>query len=248
MEIKNLNNPFPDAPVYYREVTDSTMDDSKKTAETGIRHGTVFTADFQKQGRGRIKGRVWQSGKGENLMFTLVLRRDELIQELHHLPLIAGAALLIAVEKITGELFNLKWPNDLLFRGKKCAGILCEADSRYFYCGMGINCNQRNFPGEIKDKSTSLGNIIEADINRDAVLLEVLSSFSSLLKSGDLWRSLVGDKLFHSGLKIEVRSGQAGSEKSVIGINRGLGEDGQLLIEDESGSIHEIYAGEIEIP
>ncbi|MBB6482497.1 biotin--[acetyl-CoA-carboxylase] ligase [Spirochaeta isovalerica] len=247
MEIKNLQNPFPDAPVYYRDVTDSTMEDSKKSATAGILHGTVFSTEFQEKGRGRIRGRRWHSGKGQNLMFTLVLRRDHLTHELHHLPLIAGAALLDAATRFTGEAFSLKWPNDLIFGGRKCAGILCEADSTYFYCGMGINCNQENFPPEIEYKTTSLREITRRNIDRDDFLVEILGSFKNLLDSGDLWISLVEKFLYLSGETIEVRDGWAGSEDIVRGINRGIGNDGQLLIEEESGIIREIYAGEIEI-
>jgi BirA family biotin operon repressor/biotin-[acetyl-CoA-carboxylase] ligase len=150
----DINNPFSDAPVYYREVTGSTMEDSKKDASRGIVHGTVYSASFQENGRGRIKGRDWISKKGLNLMFTLVLRRSDLKQELNFMPLIAGVSLVSAVCLYTGEDFHLKWPNDLLYNGKKTAGILCEADSEYFYCGMGINCNQIDFNDFIKEHAT----------------------------------------------------------------------------------------------
>jgi len=247
MNFQNLPNPFSNGQVYYRDVTGSTMDDSKKKALDGILHGSIFIAEFQEKGRGRVKGRSWQSGKGESLMFTLVLRRDRLTQELHHMPLLAGAALINASSRYCGEDFSLKWPNDLLFMGKKCAGILCEADGEYFYCGVGINCNQTGFPPEIRDKATSLKIIQGREVDRLSFLWTILDSFKSLLEAGSSWRSVIDSHLYLDGQYMEVLSGQAGSGKIIRGINLGIGEDGQLLIKDERGIVNEIYAGEIEI-
>ena len=97
------------------------MDDSKNASSGEILHGTVFRAGYQEKGRGRIRGREWKSSSGQNLMFTLVLKRSELTYELNHMPLIAGIALTTAVRKYLELDFKLKWPNDLLYSGKKCA-------------------------------------------------------------------------------------------------------------------------------
>lgn len=242
-----MKNPFSDAPVYYRDVTDSTMDDSKKEASGGILHGTVYRAGFQRKGRGRVSGRSWNSSEGENLLFTLVLHRDRLKQELNHMPLLAGAALLRAAGKSTGKDFNLKWPNDLLYKGRKCAGILCEADNRYFYCGIGVNCNQKIFPPELEVKSSSLSLIAERNIDLDSLLESLLSEFQVLLEGGDLWREEVEKSLYLKNRTIVVKEGRTDSDLTVEGINRGIGEDGQLLIECSDGTVREIYAGEIEI-
>jgi len=223
------------------------MEDSKKKAREGILHGSLFIAEFQEKGRGRITGRTWQSGKGENVMFTLVLRKERIAQELHHMPLLAGAALVKAASLYCGDSFSLKWPNDLLYEGKKCAGILCEADGEYFYCGIGVNCNQTEFPPEIREKATSIKIILGKEVNRMSLLRTILDSIKSLLESGNLWRSIVDRHLYLSGQYMEVLSGQAGSGKIIKGTNLGIGEDGQLLIKDEKGIIREIYAGEIEI-
>lgn len=244
---QNLDNPFSDAPVYYREVTGSTMEDSKKEASRGILHGTVYRAEFQEKGRGRIRGRRWLSDQGLNLMFTLVLRRDSLEQELTHLPLIAGAALTEAVRKLTGDDFLLKWPNDLLYDDRKCAGILCEADADYFYCGMGINCNQSDFPHDIAQKGISLKLISGKEIDRDDLLVRILGNFKKLLETGEEWRGLIDKFLYKAGQHIEVRSGRAGSSSIVRGIILGIGESGQLLVRQRNGEIEEIFAGEIEI-
>ncbi|MBI9100663.1 MAG: biotin--[acetyl-CoA-carboxylase] ligase, partial [Spirochaetaceae bacterium] len=196
MEKMNINNPFYEAPVYYRDVTGSTMEDSKKDASRGIFHGTVYRTSYQESGRGRIRGRNWLSTKAQNLMFTLVLKRSKLDFELNYLPLIAGAALTSAVRDYCGKIFYLKWPNDLIYNGKKCAGILCEADSEYFYCGIGVNCNQIEFPTEISHKTISLKSIVNSDIDLDNLNTLILRKFKYFLEKGDEWRNSVESFLY----------------------------------------------------
>jgi BirA family transcriptional regulator, biotin operon repressor / biotin---[acetyl-CoA-carboxylase] ligase len=242
-----IDNPFSDAPVYYRDVTDSTMDDSKNDASEGILHGTVYRAGFQKKGRGRIRGRRWFSTKGLNLTFTLVLKRQELKHELNLMPLIAGMAVTASVCELTGKKFQLKWPNDLLYKGMKCAGILCEADSNYFYCGIGVNCNQTDFAEGIRQNTVSLCEITRSEIDLNKLQTLILKQFRYFLETGDLWRSQLDNFLYKKNDIIEVQQGQADSEDIISGKNIGIGADGQLLIEQSDGKIVEIYAGEIEM-
>lgn len=243
----NIQNPFSDAPVYYRDVTGSTMDDCKKDSSNEILHGTVYQAGFQTSGRGRISGRNWSSEAGLNLTFSLVLNRSELEHELNHMPLIAGIALTRAVCEYTGRDFKLKWPNDLIFENLKTAGILCEADSKYFYCGMGINCNQMFFSGELNKKATSLKKITGIDIDHSRLLRLILKYFKQYLKSEQLWRAHLEESLYKKGEFVEVQQGRADSATAVIGKILGIGNDGQLLLKQLNGSVSEIYAGEIEL-
>jgi len=223
------------------------MEDSKKKSSSEILHGTVFQAGYQENGRGRIKGREWQSSKDMNLTFTVVFKRTELNHDLNLMPLIAGISLTSAVRKITGRKYQLKWPNDLLHKGCKCAGILCEADSEYFYCGMGVNCNQLEFPDSIKQKTVSLKQICHRDIDIGKLLLAVLEQFKFYLGSGDLWRSHLESLLYKKGETVEILEGRADSAEMVKGRIRGIGDDGQLVIDQMDGVVKEIYAGEIEL-
>ena len=243
----DIFNPFSDAPVYYREVTGSTMEDSKKDASGGIVHGTVYMTSFQEKGRGRFKGREWQSHKGQNLMFTLVLSRADLKHDLNFLPLLIGVSLVSSVSEITKRQFQLKWPNDLLYKGKKTAGILCEADSDYLYCGMGINCNQLDFANIGNSNATSLKIITNSKMDLNKILVSVLDRVNFFLNAGDAWRSYLETVLYKKGEIIEVLEGQAGSQLKIKGRNLGIGADGQLIIEQLNGTVKEIYAGEIEI-
>jgi BirA family biotin operon repressor/biotin-[acetyl-CoA-carboxylase] ligase len=243
----NVQNPFSKAPVYYRDVTDSTMDDSKKDSSGEILHGTVYQAGFQKKGRGRIKSRDWHGDAGLNLAFTLLLKRSELKHELNHMPLIAGIALTSAVCEYSGLNFKLKWPNDLIFEGRKVGGILCEADSENFYCGIGVNCNQTSFSGDLEKKAASLITITGETVELSEILELFLKKISFYLDSGDSWREHLLKKLYKKGQIVEVLEGQADQSVLIKGEIWGIGKDGQLILRQQDGNISEIYAGEIEL-
>lgn len=247
MKKLDIQNPFSDGPVYYRDVTGSTMDDCKKDSSGKFLHGTVYLAGFQSNGRGRIQGRDWLADARLNLTFTLLLKRSELKHELNHMPLLAGIALVSAVSDYTGLDFSLKWPNDLLYRGRKTAGILCEADNENFYCGMGINCNQILFPGDLKEKATSLKNISGNNIDLRELTGHILQKLQYYINSGSLWRKHLENKLYRKGEVIDVLQGQAGDSVLIRGENLGIGADGQLIIRQLNGILSEIYAGEIEL-
>jgi BirA family biotin operon repressor/biotin-[acetyl-CoA-carboxylase] ligase len=92
------------------------------------------TAGRQTAGRGRL-GRTWQSPDG-NFYGTLVISAMGLPV---HYSFIAGLAVCHAVRAATGNVASLKWPNDVLLDGKKCAGILIEAEGDHLLIGIGVN-------------------------------------------------------------------------------------------------------------
>ncbi|MCP4163244.1 MAG: bifunctional biotin--[acetyl-CoA-carboxylase] synthetase/biotin operon repressor, partial [Deltaproteobacteria bacterium] len=139
----------------------------------------------------------------------------------------------------------LKWPNDLLFNGKKTAGILCEADDAYFYGGIGVNCNQVQFPEGLQ-AATSLLQISGAEIDLSALLIRILERLKYYSVKANPWRENFDKILYKKGEMIEIREGQAVEGTLIRGKNLGIGSDGQLLIECKDGNIEEIYAGEIE--
>lgn len=144
------------------EVTGSTNADALAWADEGAPAGAVVVADHQTAGRGRW-GRSWFDAPGAALMFSVVLRPRLPRARLGLLPLAAGLACAVALEELAGLPLRLKWPNDVLSRGRKLAGILVESRVergalRAAVCGVGINLSQRpeDFPVEIADRATSV--------------------------------------------------------------------------------------------
>lgn len=133
----------PPLPPFYRRIaldeTGSTNDEALSRARDGAPEGTLVTARRQSAGRGR-RGRQWASPPG-NLHLSLILRPSEGVAAA---AAIGFAAALAARDAIVGSLpagtpVTLKWPNDVLARGAKAAGLLIEAAEDAMVLGVGIN-------------------------------------------------------------------------------------------------------------
>lgn len=134
--------------------------------------GAVAAADFQSEGRGRL-GRRWEAPAGTSLLFSIALTPDVPAERLPELSLVAGRAVADAIGALAGVPTEIKFPNDVLVRARKVAGILAEAGEGLVVLGVGVNVRQREdavFPG-----ATSL--LIESgrEIDRAELLAEILA-------------------------------------------------------------------------
>ncbi|HLJ72088.1 MAG TPA: biotin--[acetyl-CoA-carboxylase] ligase [Roseiarcus sp.] len=121
----------------------STNDEARKRALQGDRGRLWIVADEQKAGRGRL-GRTWVSPPG-NLYASALLLDPAPVARGFEIGFVAALALHRAVSDLGGSGFFLKWPNDLIWRGAKVAGLLAEGvtlASGAFACiiGVGVNC------------------------------------------------------------------------------------------------------------
>ena len=126
--------------------TDSTNTRAAEFAADPANDGTVVTADVQTRGRGQ-HGRTWQSPPAANVLLSTLLFPPP---ELRRPAILTAFAAIVVVETVletTGETATIKWPNDILVRGKKVCGILSEAGVRsaehgpQFVVGIGLNVN-----------------------------------------------------------------------------------------------------------
>ena len=123
--------------------------------------GTVVFAESQTKGRGRM-GRTWHSPAGKGLWFTVLLRPDIPPQQATQLTVAAATALTRAITLQTGIVPEIKWPNDILIRGKKLCGILTEMSAEMDYLkevllgvGMDVNLETADFPAPLRKIATS---------------------------------------------------------------------------------------------
>ncbi len=242
----DIKNPFSGAPVYYIPETGSTMDDGRKLAEEGAADGSVVFAGFQSAGRGRISGRKWFSDPGDNLLCTLVLEEKKRIISPHNLPLIIGLSIASMLKKHCRIDAELKWPNDVLVRGRKISGVLCEARGGYLLAGIGINCNQISFPPELSGSCCSILELIGKKVRPDSLLEDLLFLIYRDLESGD-WRKRYESLLYGKGEVISILGGRGDSGKKISGVLSGIGRQGELLlISETTGYTEKIISGEIE--
>jgi BirA family biotin operon repressor/biotin-[acetyl-CoA-carboxylase] ligase len=171
------------------------------------------------------------------------------------LPLVAGVALAIALEKL-GARPDLKWPNDLLLAGRKVSGLLAESrstaeGSRAVVLGMGVNVTQKeaDFPPELRASATSLA-LAGCSTTREAVAAEFLNALEPLWtehQEGDPARALAAWKSRSSGWGRLHSVRGAGGE--VTGIARDLDAGGGLVLEREDGTRVTVVAGDVtELP
>lgn len=132
-------------------VVESTMLVAQQLAQQHAPHGTCVWADAQTHGIGR-KSRIWQSDAAAGIYMTLILRPKKPIETFSVLPLVFGYAVCLALQKCAPAHLpaaalaplGLKWPNDVVYRDRKLAGILLQAfaldtPQPYVLVGMGVN-------------------------------------------------------------------------------------------------------------
>jgi len=141
------------------EVTGSTNADVAAAARAGTPEGLVLLAERQSAGRGRL-GRDWESPARAGLAVSVLLRPGRAVPQrgwaavpvarYGWLPLLAGVALVAAVSRVAALPAALKWPNDLLLAGRKCAGVLAESvaagggdPATAVVVGIGLNVSQQ---------------------------------------------------------------------------------------------------------
>ncbi|MFD6264569.1 biotin--[acetyl-CoA-carboxylase] ligase [Micromonospora chalcea] len=248
--------------------TGSTNADAVAAARAGEPEGLVVVAERQTSGRGR-RGRVWQSPPRAGLATSVLLRPGEADAErgwapvpvtgYGWLPLLAGVALVEAVRLLAELDARLKWPNDLLVDGAKCAGVLAEAvpgeNDRPpgIVVGVGLNVTLRadelpENPTGLPATSLQLAGATATD--RDPLLRALLRSLADWYER---WRDAGGDAEA-SGLREAYLAGCAtiGRQVRVLlpdgseahGTATGVDTDGQLLVETDAGTLR-LAAGDV---
>lgn len=185
-----------DAKLTIVDVTGSTNDDLLEAGKQGAPHGTGLAARAQTAGRGR-RGHKWDSTVG-NLLLSIVLRPCVNPAKFSGLAAVSGLAVLEALEKqgLANEI-RLKWPNDLVARGRKLGGILVEAardneGKPFAVCGIGVNVSY--VPSEVPDgglPAIGLSDLKESVPAVDMLLDEV---YHAVIDAVDAWAERLNAK------------------------------------------------------
>ena len=172
---------------------DSTNNRAKALAASGAKHGLTVIADFQSGGRGRL-GRSFFSPVHSGLYMTCILRPECAPEKAGLLTSLAAVAAAQAIEAVAETQVRIKWVNDLYIGDRKICGILSEAGLgmeagrlEYAVVGIGVNVNRMEFPAELRDIATSIGNETGRAPDRNRLAAEILNRLESLwgeLESG----------------------------------------------------------------
>lgn len=182
-EVLGLLGNHPWAPlVQVLDSVDSTNNLAKTLAAQGAPAGTVVIADCQTGGRGRL-GRSFLSPAGDGIYLSVILRPRATPPELMHLTCAVAEVMCDAVENATGLRPGIKWTNDLVWGGRKLAGILTELSLeaelghvQYAVVGIGVNCQQElsSFPPELQDMAGSLKMATGKTVDRNRLAAEMV--------------------------------------------------------------------------
>jgi BirA family biotin operon repressor/biotin-[acetyl-CoA-carboxylase] ligase len=229
--------------VHHYDRLGSTNDEARRLAESGAPHGTVVQADEQTAGRGRM-ARHWFSPPG-NLYLSVVLRPDADNHRLAELGFVAALAVTDAVDLLLPRQVraSLKWPNDVLVRGGKIAGILLEQSAGAMIMGIGVNV--LHAPDGVPYQVSTIvgsGGLATVEGMQDHLLAALQQWLESWQRGGfEPIRVAWLERAHAPGTPLRVRL----LDQIVAGTFAGLAEDGALLLDTPQERLR-IMAGDVQ--
>ncbi len=222
-------------------------------AQAGAPHASVIAAEWQSAGRGRM-GRPWHTAVGGALTFSVLWRFSQGASTLAGLSLAVGLAVVRALETFGAAGVGLKWPNDVLWRGRKIAGVLIEMQGDALgpsavVIGAGINVRltpavDARIDQPAADLETIAGHAVDRNQLLAALLLELNRVLLQFERQGfepfrDDWQR----RHVHQGRA--VRLSLPGGLREA-GVARGVGVDGSLLLETTRG-VRPFHSGDVSL-
>ena len=242
-------------PAFHYASADTTMRLATEHARDGCPEGTIVTADLQTAGRGRL-GRRWISEAGQGLYLSLVLRPSCAPDAAPLLTLVAGLGVKDALERLAGVQCDIRWPNDILIRERKCGGILVEMDARrgrvdHVIVGIGINLNHLEFPEHIEETATSLrietGRLWEPESVLGPVLESLAACYALHQSAGanPILEAFEQASSYSRGRRVIVEGLPEGAPGPRRGVTAGLDSRGRLLLRGSDGIVAAVQAGSV---
>ncbi|MEA1966751.1 MAG: biotin--[acetyl-CoA-carboxylase] ligase, partial [Thermodesulfobacteriota bacterium] len=168
--------------IHFFHTTSSTMDSARKIAKNNGDHLSVVIAENQTKGRGRLN-RTWFSSPG-GLWFTIILKPDLPPPLSFKVNFAASLSLVRTLNRLFKIDASVKWPNDILVKGKKLAGLLSEMETKgdmISFVNIGIGLNVNNSPKKNEPKAISIKDITGKKVSRKKILSSFLDEFESKL-------------------------------------------------------------------
>lgn len=266
---------FPELQVMLIDSTASTNSDLLQqarhhTVTPDIQHdqAMVLLAEAQTAGRGRL-GRQWHSQPGQTLTFSLALPWHESLQQLSGASLLVGLTLARTLQRMREAQqpvliqspdhdISLKWPNDVLYQGRKLAGILVETakstSTQTIFCVIGIGINLQA-PSVIEQSHAAQPSLLAAGVDEllaidsgtllAKLLIEILHDWQIFSRAG--WAPFVEEWQIYNHHANQPVSIWLDGKNLHHGICRGIDVQGGLLLETAQGS-QTIVSGDLANP
>lgn len=228
--------------------TGSTNTDLMEAARQGAPEGTVFVADHQLAGRGRLDRR-WEAPVGASLLVSVLLRPTVVVGDAHLVTMAVGLAAADACADVAGVSPALKWPNDLVVDDAKLGGILAESllsgsSLAAVVVGMGLNVNwPTELPEELAFSATALNHLAGHAVDRRRLLerfLGHLERWYERLHQPDLLLADYRTRSATLGRRVRVQL----AEETFEGIAVDVTSEGHLLVDADDGARRTVTAGD----
>ncbi len=235
-----------DINVFCFDTIDSTNNEAKRRTDTLSPTPTLFVANHQSAGRGRL-GRSFYSPDSTGLYMSLLLQTNSKFSNIVTLTTATAVCVAKALEDLCNIQPQIKWVNDVYLHDKKICGILCEAITDENTCtiegiviGIGVNISTTDFPDELKTIAASVGQ----DIDKAVLCAKISDNIINVFKN-------IEDKSYIDEYKNrcmvlgkEITYTENGISKTATAID--IDKNGGLVIKTESG-VKTLSTGEITV-
>ena len=217
---------------------------SDRARDLAVEPGNTFAvviAHEQSHGRGR-RGAGWHSPAGAGLWMSVVLPGHPAL----HMPLLVGLAAAQAIQDLSPDVrVGIEWPNDLVVRGRKLGGILCEGTPGAVVAGIGINLRtpEGGYPAFIEERATSLeaqGVATPSPGRLAGLVVRALKRHVAEPSDG-----LTAEALSELSARDALAARAVSTEEHGRGTARGIEPDGALVLERPDGSRVRVLAGSV---
>lgn len=237
--------------IYCFEKIDSTNEEAKRQALHGAPNGSLFIAEQQTGGKGRL-GRSFLSPPGIGLWFTVLLRPGSIPSNVSVTTLLSGLAVCGAIRKYTNLPAMIKWPNDIVIGSKKVCGILTEMSAEmerieFVVTGIGVNVNNTAFPEDLKEKATSLYLENGNSMRRIELLQEILRRFEALLKENVDGSQNFLDEYKKCCVSLNRQVSFQRESRQLTGTAVDISPNGELVVQLKNGERIPVYSGEVSV-
>ena len=206
--------------------------------DTSLPEGALVVADHQTAGRGRL-GRSWEAPPGTALLFSLLLRPPS-ERPVPELSLVAGVAVADTVERETGLSTQIKWPNDVMLRRHKVAGVLAEAKDDAVVLGIGVNVGQTH--EQLPEGAGSLRTLVGRDWDRETLLTSLLDDLSTRYAQ---WAAGGLEAVYEGLAPRDFLRGRRVTVNGTSGVAAMVDRDGRLRIDTGHGDLVAVDSGEV---
>lgn len=226
------------------DIISSTNDFAKEHFPL-LKDKTLILADEQTAGRGRFD-RNWFSPNKEALYFSMVIKKNIVIEDLPFLNLISSLAVFKSIQDAAAIIPDLKWPNDVYIKKKKVAGVLMETIFKTdrlagTIIGIGINANIKEFPLSLQSSATSLYLENNQEISIMCILSKFVEHFAHYFRKRKSRTAILEEWLSRSSMVLNKNILITINGIPKRAITKGLNAQGFLLIQTEDNPLTEIF-------